>query len=274
MADDQEAGKRQDRRWVLMGGGAVAGFVVFSVFVAFIALPMAQAPTAGIDAWTAICRAVGLKPGTPARPQPTSIGVAQPVSRVSWSPKTLDTLASADRRPGAQLAAAVCANCHGEKGVSPSGEFPHLAGQSSAAIFKQLSDFRSGARVHPQMTDVAKKLTEDQLAQVAGYFGGDNAFGSLGLRTEVADDDTARLVRRGDPARGIPACESCHGTGAGGPIETPTLSGQQQEYLVRQLKLYKSGERRNDVYRRMREIASHLTEAEMEAVAHYYQGLR
>ncbi|MEO6339277.1 MAG: c-type cytochrome [Caulobacteraceae bacterium] len=274
MPRELDPGQRQDRRWTLIGGGAVAGFLIFSVFVAFIVLPLAQAPTAGIDAWTAICRAVGLKPGTAARPQPPSTGVAQPVSQVSWSPKTLDILAQADNRPGATVAAAVCSNCHGENGVSPSGEFPHLAGQSAAAIYKQLSDYRSGARTHPQMTDVARKLNEVQLAQVAAYFAKDNAFGSLGPRIEIADDDIARLVKRGDPVRGIPACNSCHGSGAGGPIETPTLVGQQQEYIARQLRLYKTNGRRNDVYRRMRDIASRLSDKEIDKVSFYFQGLR
>ena len=34
----------------------------------------------------------------------------------------------------------VCVACHGETGLSPSPDFPHLAGQSGAAIYKQLYD--------------------------------------------------------------------------------------------------------------------------------------
>jgi cytochrome c553 len=274
MIDPKELAGREDRRWTLLGAAFVAGFLALSAAFAFVILPMVQAPAAGIDAWTAICRSIGLKPGTPARPQPISTAVAQPVSQVSWSPKTLALLTAADRRPGAAVAAAVCANCHGERGVSTSGEFPHLAGQSAAAIYKQLSDYRSGARAHPQMTGVARQLTEDQLAQVAAYFAGDNAFGSLGRRYEAPDEATAELVNRGDASRHIPACNSCHGAGSGGPIETPTLTGQQQEYIVRQLQLYQTGARRNDVYRRMREISSRLTPDEMNRLGLYYQGLR
>jgi cytochrome c553 len=264
----------QDRRWAIWGASVVGGFIAFSAFVAFVGLPILQAPAAGIDGWTAICRAVGVSPGTPAGPQPVSTARAQPVSQVSWSPRTLDIISGADPRPGAQLAAAVCVNCHGESGVSPSAAFPHLAGQSAAAIYKQLSDYRSGARSNPQMTPVAQQLSGDQLAEVARYFAGDNAFGSLGARWPVPDEETARLVQRGDPHRGIPACNSCHGGGVGGPIETPTLSGQHAEYLVAQLKAYRAGERRNDVYRRMRDIAGRLTDEEIQRVSLYYQGIR
>jgi hypothetical protein len=45
---------------------------------------------------------------------------------------------------------------------------------------------------------------------------------------------------------------SCHGAHAGGPIETPTLAGQGQEYLLAQLTAFANGDRHNDIYNRMR----------------------
>jgi cytochrome c553 len=139
MLEDERA--RADRRWGIASSLLVAFFLVFSCFVAFIALPVIQAPAAGIDAWTAICRAIGVQPGTPARPQPPVTAQAEPVSRVSWAPDTLAILARGDLRLGAAQASATCAPCHGEGGISPAQDFPHLAGQSAAAIFKQLSDY-------------------------------------------------------------------------------------------------------------------------------------
>jgi cytochrome c553 len=49
------------------------------------------------------------------------------------------------------------------------------------------------------------------------------------------------------------------------------LAEQYSEYLIQQLKLYSSGERRNDVYARMRLIASRLTEDEIKGLAGYYR---
>ena len=270
MADEPRV---QDRRWSNAAILVAVGVLAFSVFVGLIALPIVQAPSAGIDAWTAICRAAGLKPGVPAHPQPPFDAKAEPVSLVSWSPKTLKILASADPKPGAAVAAGVCVNCHGERGFSLNGDFPHLAGQSPEAIYKQLSDFRSGARVNPQMTPVAKALTEDQLAEVAVYFAYHGDLSALGKRWPVPDPYIIRLTQRGDPARGIAPCESCHARGVGGPIEAPVLTGQHSEYLYRQLRAYASGERRNDVYRRMRDIAGRLSDDEMQRLALYYQGL-
>lgn len=261
------------RRWTVVALSTVGGFLAFSLFMAFIGLPLAQAPNANLDPWTAICRAVGILPGTPAQRQPTSNAKAVPVSQVRWTPRTLGILAGADVRPGAQLAAAVCANCHGENGVSISPDYPQLARQSAQAIYKQLSDFRSGARYSPIMTPVAKQLTTDQLAEVAAYFANNKAFLGLGARHSDADPAADRLARHGDPSRGLPPCESCHGAHAGGPIEAPVLVGQNSEYLERQLKAYAAGGRRNDVYRRMRDVAGKLTPAEMQMLAKYYEGV-
>jgi cytochrome c553 len=266
--------RAQDGRWGLAAAAVVAGALTFSIVFGFIVLPLAQAPGAGIDAWTAICRAVGVKPGTPAHPQPPVSATAQPVSQVVWSPRTLTILASADPRPGAELASGLCASCHGEDGLTVSDQFPKLAGQSPAAIYKQLSDFRSGARANDQMTAVAQSLTPDQLAEVAAYFGHLRAGSILGRAYfDPGARGLARLVGRGDPARRIPPCEACHAAGAGGPPEAPVISGQNAAYLERQLLAFRSGQRRNDVYERMRDIAQRLSPDEIHRLSEAYQGL-
>jgi cytochrome c553 len=79
------------------------------------------------------------------------------------------------------------------------------------------------------------------------------------------------MVELGDPSRNIPPCAACHRAGSGGPIETPILAEQGEEYLVTQLKAYASGERRNDIYGRMRFIAARLTDDEISGLARYYR---
>ena len=68
--DEHEDHERHDARWFTWAGVVVAGVLAFSLAVGLVILPIAQAPNAGIDAWTAICRAIGIAPGTPAQPQP------------------------------------------------------------------------------------------------------------------------------------------------------------------------------------------------------------
>ena len=141
------------------------------------------------------------------------------------------------------------------------------------AIYKQLSDYRSGARVNALMAPIAKRLTDAQLSEVAAYFAVSGERAALGPRTEVPDEEIARLTRRGDPARHLPPCEGCHARGVGGPPEAPVLTGQWGDYLTRELQEYRSGARRNDVYQRMRDVAARLTDDEMKRLGIYYQGL-
>ena len=84
--------------------------------------------------------------------------------------------------------------------------------------------------------------------------------------------DVENLVSNGDIARGVPPCSACHGVQAGVPIETPTLSGQYAPYLEAQLKAFGSGQRHNDIYHRMRSVASRLTPPKMRLLAIYYSG--
>ena len=88
------------------------------------------------------------------------------------------------------------------------------------------------------------------------------------------NEATRNLVERGDVKRGIPACVSCHSISAGGPIETPTLAGQRAEYISAQLSNYKSGDRQNDIYHRMRSIAGKLRDEEIANLAQYYSRTR
>jgi cytochrome c553 len=272
MADQSSPTQAADR-WGRRVAAGVAGVLLFSLVFGLIILPVAQAPHANISAWTAICRAVGIQPGTPAQPQPPVSVTAAPVSQVRWTPQTLRILASADPRPGAALAAAVCSSCHGQNGISTSADFPRLAAQSAMAVYKQISDYRSGARASPLMAPIARQLTDTQMSEVAVYFSASSERNALGPREEAPDDAIARLTRRGDPARRLPPCEGCHARGVGGPPEAPVLTGQWGDYITRQLQAYRTGGRRNDVYRRMRDIAAMLTDDEMKRLGKYYQGL-
>jgi cytochrome c553 len=71
----------------------------------------------------------------------------------------------------------------------------------------------------------------------------------------------------------VPACSGCHSpNGAGIPAQYPRLGGQHAEYTVAQLKSFHDGTRRNSVP--MAQIASRMSDAEMNAVADYVAGLR
>jgi cytochrome c553 len=260
-----------DQPWRIWSTVAVMSILLVGILLGAIVIPVVQGWSAGIDAYTAICRALGILPGSPAQRQPLDKTPATPVSQVIWTPEVLQILARADVAKGRAKVQEVCTACHGETGVSPSPEFSHLAGQSGPAIYKQLWDYRTGSRVHPLMTDLAKALNESEIADVAAYYAGQPQRNPNPVTLAESSPAIVRLVELGDPQRNIPPCASCHRAGAGGPIETPVLAEQRDEYLIQQLRLYASGERRNDVYARMRLIASRLTDAEIKALAGYYR---
>lgn len=268
-----EPSSTSDRRWTAAAWTALAAGLLLACLLGFVVVPAMRAQSLGLDPWTAICRAVGLRPAALRDAGAAVAPGGMPVSAVSWDPRLLFVLAHADRRKGAALAASTCSACHGEEGVSQDPSFPLLAEQSAAAIYKQLADYRRGARADPTMSVIAQQLSQRQMVDLAGYFAHDRAFHALGVRWPNPDAAAQTLAVRGDPARNLPACDACHGKAAGGPTETPTLAGQQQEYILRQLQLYASGERRNDVYGRMRAVAKKLTPDEAARLAAYYQGV-
>lgn len=260
-----------DRPWRTWASVAVLVVLLSGVLLGVLIIPVVQGRGAGIDAYTAICRALGILPGSPALPQIVDRTPPTPVSQVVWTPAVLQILAEAKPERGRAKAQEVCVACHGEQGVSAVAEYPNLAGQSGAAIYKQLIDYRTGSRTNQLMTDIAKALDETTLADVAAYYAAQPKRNADPATLAESPEAIVRLVELGDPNRNIPPCASCHRPGSGGPIETPILSEQGRDYLALQLRMYASGERRNDVYGRMRTIAAKLTPAEINGLATYYR---
>jgi len=85
---------------------------------------------------------------------------------------------AADIEAGKELAAAVCAACHGANGVSVSDTtIPNLAAQRVGYIETQLKAFKDGTRKAQATTSptaimnaIAAQLSADDIANVAAYF--------------------------------------------------------------------------------------------------------
>jgi cytochrome c553 len=170
--------------------------------------------------------------------------------------------------------APACVACHGAQGNSANPEWPVLAGQHEEYIHKQLQAFKSGARKNPLMTPMAMSLSDDDMADLGAYF---SAQKPAGKETEAAKLQLGqRVYRSGDPKTGAPACASCHGpTGAGNPpAQYPALRGQYATYVAAQLRAYRAGTRQTDPNQMMRNVASSMSDEQIDAVASYVQGLR
>ncbi len=166
----------------------------------------------------------------------------------------------------------VCAACHGADGNSAIALNPKLAGQHPEYLVKQLTNFKEGKRANAVMAGMVANLSPDDMQGLAKYFAAQkltlgkaksNGVGSLG----------EKIYRGGIAATGVPACASCHGAnGAGIPKQFPRLAGQHADYALAQMRAFRLGERANAPM--MMVIAAKMTDAEMQAVSDYMQGLR
>jgi len=169
---------------------------------------------------------------------------------------------------------AACAACHGADGNSPNPAWPKLAGQHPEYIQKQLMDFKAGVRKDPLMSAQAALLaTPQDVANVAAYFSSQQQAPGQ-IKPEVVTLGE-QIFRGGNLANGVPACAGCHGsTGMGNPLaKFPRISGQHADYLTKALKDFRVGTRANDLNGMMRGVVAHMSDAEIETVAQYLQGL-
>jgi len=273
MAHEQGPFKLVDP-WPRIAWGSMAAVFIASFLIGFFVLGRIQQNGPALGRWAAFCRAIGLTSdrGPGSEPQPPQ----RTPTRIAWTRETLARIASGNEKHGA-FVALNCAACHGEHGVSTLTLFPTLAGMNSAAIYKQLDDFRSGKRLWGGMNAIASALTEQDSADVAAYFShrpdGLPPVSGEGVpesgRSLRQSNPGLRLVFAGDPQRGIPPCAACHGPGAQ-KLGAPPLRGQHPEYIDRQLGAFAQGMRQNDINEQMRVIAHELTPGEMHALAVYY----
>jgi cytochrome c553 len=172
-----------------------------------------------------------------------------------------------------------CVECHGVDGNGaghsngPEGKFAKLAGQHPDYLLKQICDFRSGARQHDQMQIMARSVSDEDVRDIAAYFASQPGMkGQDGERHALGKS----LFENGDPARGIAACIGCHGAlgkGVEGSTLTPVIGGQEWRYLDKQLRDWRSGERRNSPDGAMSQITKTLSDADIEALANYLSGI-
>jgi cytochrome c553 len=80
------------------------------------------------------------------------------------------------------------------------------------------------------------------------------------------------FAQKRPPQADLAQCARCHGDeGIARDTEVPNLAGQNEAYLVNQLRAFRSGARRHPD---MRFMSRTMTDAEIEAYAAYYTALK
>jgi cytochrome c553 len=174
-------------------------------------------------------------------------------------------------------AAQVCSNCHGLDGNSESPNFPRLAGQLPAYLISQLDNFRNHHRADPEgfeyMWGISHRLTDDQIKGLAEYFGKQTAQPIVAAVSAQQMATGKAIYDAGVPAEETPPCVACHGPKGEGQASFPRLAWQHQDYLVKQLKVFRGAEGKTEGRpgTPMKQVTHLLSNQEMKDVAAYLQ---
>jgi cytochrome c553 len=247
--------------WFTASVGITAAIAIVAAVVGFVWLPLQHPGERFKGVWDAICSAAGLVRATPSGAQ--IVRADYPTTTVEVVPQMLQgTNAEAIGR-GATLALR-CTMCHGARGLSQA-DTPNLAGEYPVTIYKELVDFKTGARVSAVMAPLVADLSDADMRDLAEYYA------YLPRQSEAHPDasEAPRIVASGAPMRGIAPCGACHGEVAS-KAGAAWLEGQPAVYLRTQLDAFSTGARHNDIGEQMRNVARRMTAAEISTASGYY----
>ena len=166
-----------------------------------------------------------------------------------------------------KTAAATCIKCHGESGISQKPGVPNLIGLEPKYLVETMKGYKSEdrkvAKSDEEMTKALAALSDSQLEQVALYYG---------LRKDnLTRAQTPNLTAPAPNKDVLATCAKCHGEdGIGTSAASPSIAGQEANYMLKALLGYKDGSRDDDV---MSPRASKLSEDEMKSLVAYYSAL-
>ena len=166
--------------------------------------------------------------------------------------------AKPDPAQAGKAAAAGCAGCHGEAGVSKTPGMPSLVGLDPKFLVAAMQSYKSGQRKHEMMKTMLAAITEAEMNNIALYYA-------------LQKPAPAQSPGAGDQAAGkaaAAACAGCHGDrGVSGNPATPSLAGQDAQYLATALQAYKDASRSDES---MKGLAAALDANTMKNLAAFY----
>lgn len=156
-----------------------------------------------------------------------------------------------------QKAAAPCFQCHGPDGNSKMAGTPTLAGQQPRYFVNAVHEYLDGTRGVSPMHMLVRDMRSTDLESIAVYFASQTpaqrspaTFG----KPEAAQQHTV-------------LCAGCHGPqGVSEDPSTPSLAGQDPQYLVAAIKGYRNARK----YEPMMRVVAGLTDADIDNIAAFY----
>jgi cytochrome c553 len=154
-----------------------------------------------------------------------------------------------------KTAAADCAGCHGDLGVSGTAATPSLAGQDAAYFAASMRAYKDGSRDDETMKALATPVDDDTIQNLAAFYASQEPQ-PPNVRKPLTTDEWAQR------------CDRCHGSnGNSTDPRLPALAGQRVEYLEGVLQAYRTRARKSP---EMAAMSDALTDYEVENLAAHY----
>jgi cytochrome c553 len=166
--------------------------------------------------------------------------------------------AAPDPVQAGKMAAAGCAGCHGDGGISKTPGMPSLVGLDPKFLVAAMKAYKNGQRRNDMMKSMLASVTDASMNNIALYYALQKP---ARAQTPAAGDKTAG-------ATAAAACAGCHGAdGVSGNPANPSLAGQDASYLASALQAYKQGTRSDET---MKGLAASLDDNAVKNVSAFY----
>lgn len=153
-----------------------------------------------------------------------------------------------------------CAACHGTNGVSVGPATPTLAGINGEYFVEVMQGFKSGTRHATVMNRIAKGYTDDEIKAMATFFSG-KKYVAHAQKADAAKVAKGKAVHKSN-------CEKCHEDGGRASEDGGILAGQWMPYLRYTMADFTAGH--SEMPKKMKAKVEKLSEADIEALIHYY----
>ena len=167
---------------------------------------------------------------------------------------------SVDLAAGRALAERECKACHGMDGKGAAPAIPHLAAQRERYLLGALQAYKDGKRTHAALKEIATHMSDADALNLAAYYASLPPIRSAPEKERVSPYEHGKALAR--------ACAKCHGEDGNSKIAgTPSLAGQQPQYLVIAIQEYLKKERKAAP---MHALLPGMTRLDMESLALYF----
>jgi cytochrome c553 len=179
----------------------------------------------------------------------------------------------AGEKSAADLDRHLCSVCHGYGGTTTNELFPQLAKQPREYLVAELKEFKDHNRYDENakrfMWGVASRLSDSEIEALADFYSAQEVVHLGKIKNQAQYDRGQNIFTKGIEDKGVPACQTCHGEKAEGHDSIARLGGQNENYLIRQLRAFHQNARETGHI--MNFVAGALTEDDLQAMAHFLQ---